>query len=190
MAEAIQTRLRDNAEQVACAAPTGVAASLLNGRTLHNLFSLPLRRIETDVMLNPLTPDQLMTTRKRFKNSCLLIIDEMSMLNTTTLHHVHTRLQQINQSTEPFGGIPIVLMGDMFQLPPCPGEPMYKTVFKEPKLQRMVKSSYLGSELFQSFAKYELTQQMRCKDPIHTDLISEMRNSDNLKKSLLDFSVI
>jgi hypothetical protein len=54
--------------------------------------------------------------------------DEMSMIDTNMLDHISTRLQQIIECNE-FGGIPIILIGDMFQLPLAAGESMYKTIF-------------------------------------------------------------
>jgi hypothetical protein len=50
-------------------------------------------------------------------NACLLIIDEMSMIDATLLSHVNSRFKDITRSKEEFGGIPSILMGDMYQLP-------------------------------------------------------------------------
>jgi hypothetical protein len=97
-AESIVSRMRQHRGQVACAAPTGVASSLLYiERTLHNLFDLPTKRkqgISSKSQLQSLRADQLTKARYRFDNACLLI-DEMSMIDTTTLDHISTILQQI-----------------------------------------------------------------------------------------------
>lgn len=186
LAEAIVSRILHHGKNVSCAAPTGVAASLLyQGRTLHNLFALPTKRsqgIPTDTILEPLRLDQLTKGRLRFNDASLLIIDEMSMIDTTLLYHIHTRLQEFTGSEKDFGGIPIILMGDMFQLPPCPGEPMYKTVFKEFVTDSKIHPSHQGCELFTSFSYYELKEQMRSRDPQHTNLISAMRTNPDFKQ--------
>ena len=57
-------------------------------------------------------------------------IDEMSMLGADILYRIHYRLSEdIFQSKEPFGGISVLLVGDLLQLPPVNGTP----IFKEPK---------------------------------------------------------
>jgi hypothetical protein len=186
LAESIVSRIRQHGGQVACAAPTGVAASLLyNGRTLHNLFDLPTKRkqgISSNSKLQSLRADQLTKARYRFDNACLLIIDEMSMIDTTMLDHISTRLQQITECNDDFGGIPIILMGDMFQLPPAAGESMYKTIFKKFTVESVLKPSQNGCLLFTSFTYYELTMQMRSKDLNHSQLIYNMRNIPDFKQ--------
>jgi hypothetical protein len=185
LAESIVSRIQQHGSHVACAAPTGVAASLLpGGRTLHNLFSFPVSRtpgVSTDSNLDPLSSTKIHLVSDRFDNACLLIIDEMSMINTILLSHVSTRLQQILENHEEFGGLPIILMGDMFQLPPTAGESMYKTVFKN-RIDSWQRPSQQGATLFSSFSYHELTQNIRSEnDVIHSSIISEMRSTTDFK---------
>jgi hypothetical protein len=104
-------------------APTGVAAHLFLGRTLHSLLMLPIKgRNEDDV-----SPAHLTTLQAVFRFCKYLIIDEKSMVGLKQMGWIDKRLRQIfpAQADKPFGGISVVLCGDFHQLPPV-GE---KTLF-------------------------------------------------------------
>jgi hypothetical protein len=75
------------------------------------------------------------------------------MIDTILLDHINKRLQEITDNhLEEFGGIPIILMGDFYQLPPTLGEPMYKTIFHKVPSNAIFKPSQIGCNLFKSFA--------------------------------------
>ena len=60
------------------------------------------------------------------------------MIDTVFLSHVDSRFKELMGNKLEFGGIPIVLMGDMYQLPPVEGDPMYKSVLKTPVLEESI----------------------------------------------------
>ena len=102
------------------AAPTGVAAINAGGVTLHSLFQLPFE---------PYIPGmEYRNSKERFRFSAakrdmirrmeLLIIDEVSMLRADTLDGIDSVLRFIRRSDKPFGGVQMLYIGDMFQLPP------------------------------------------------------------------------
>jgi hypothetical protein len=101
---------------VAITASTGIAATHMNGQTIHSwagigvkdtLMSSDLKRLkEKQYLVNKLT------------NVEVLIIDEVSMLHRRQIEMVNRVLQHFKGNFEPFGGIQIVLSGDFFQLPP------------------------------------------------------------------------
>ena len=102
------------------AAPTGVAAINAGGMTLHSVFQLPFE---------PFVPGKdFGNSKERFKFSEakrdmikkmeLLIIDEVSMLRADTLDSIDAVLRYIRQNNQPFGGVQMLYIGDMFQLPP------------------------------------------------------------------------
>ena len=101
------------------AAPTGTASFLIKGDTLHSLFKLPVN-IPFNKELTPLKGPTLHDLQEMFKNTELLIIDEMSMVGQYMLYQISKRLQEAkpHKSTIAFGGVSIVLMGDFAQLPP------------------------------------------------------------------------
>jgi ATP-dependent DNA helicase PIF1 len=97
-------------------APTGIAASHLNGQTIHSYFSLGIRdNIDEEFISNLLDKKYLQT---RFKKLKILIIDEISMVSPNVFSSIDRILRAFKQSDEPFAGIQVVLSGDFFQLPP------------------------------------------------------------------------
>jgi hypothetical protein len=97
-------------------APTGIAASHLNGQTIHSYFSLGIRdSIDEEFISNLLDKKYLQT---RFKKLKILIIDEISMVSPNIFASMDRILRAFKQSDEPFAGIQVVLSGDFFQLPP------------------------------------------------------------------------
>ncbi|MDR1792966.1 MAG: helix-turn-helix domain-containing protein [Bacteroidales bacterium] len=104
-------------KQILVAAPTGVAAINAGGVTLHSLFQLPLE---------PYIPGNRIKENHRFNQKKikviraaeLLIIDEVSMLRSDVLDAIDTTLRFVRKNHRPFGGIQMLYIGDMFQLPP------------------------------------------------------------------------
>jgi hypothetical protein len=103
-------------EFVIAAAPSGTAAFLIRGETLHSLLYLPIGK----GVLEPLKGDRLAELQKRFLKVGVLIIDEKSMIGQTIFWMVSERLKEArpHNKTEPFGGLSVVLLGDWKQLPP------------------------------------------------------------------------
>ena len=106
---------RDN-PKVILSARTGKAAFGIGGATLHSLFSLPVNQYSGE--LRPLNNDTLNSLYVKFIDIKLIIIDEISMVGAKMLAFIDARLKQIFKSTQPFGGVSIVVFGDLKQLPP------------------------------------------------------------------------
>ena len=102
-------------------ATTGSAAFLINGTTIHNFFGLKIRLKSVDATIRRLKKNnkKQWTTLNKLD---ALVIDEVSMLNDILMEFIHLLLQTIKDNTKPFGGVQIILCGDMCQLPPCDGE--------------------------------------------------------------------
>lgn len=102
---------RENTEkQMAVVAPTGVSALNVQGQTIHSLFRFAPRFID----LATLKYDR----RKLFKELELLIIDEISMVRADIFDGIDKFLKLARKNKEPFGGVQICVIGDLFQLPP------------------------------------------------------------------------
>lgn len=100
-------------KQFVVLAPTGVAAILAGGETVHSFFGLPLNVCGEDTYGNI----------NQFKFPILvhadtIIIDEVSMVRCDTIDAIDRTLRAVMHSGLPFGGKQMVLMGDLFQLPP------------------------------------------------------------------------
>ena len=98
-------------------APTGVAAFNINGMTLHSALLLGCSKYAG---FQPLSHDRLNTLRSRLSRLMLVIIDEVSMVGCNMLLEIHKRLQQIMGVLPDvmFGGVSILAVGDLYQLPP------------------------------------------------------------------------
>jgi ATP-dependent exoDNAse (exonuclease V) alpha subunit len=107
-------RARRKGKSVAVTATTGLAATHLNGTTIHSWSGIGVHS-EFDKSLT----NKLGKTRQEIINKAdILIIDEISMLHDFRLDMVDQVLRSVRESNEPFGGIQVILSGDFFQLPP------------------------------------------------------------------------
>lgn len=93
-------------------APTGIAALNVGGQTIHSFFRIKPGRIEIEKM----KPDY---RKDLFLELDTLIIDEVSMVRSDLMHAIDTALRlNRDRLNEPFGGIQMVFVGDLYQLPP------------------------------------------------------------------------
>lgn len=108
--------LRARRVSVAVTASTGIAATHMSGTTIHSWAGIGIKSEMTEKDLKKLMGKRLL--RERIKKTAVLVIDEISMLHAKQLNLVDLVLKTIRNSTEPFGGIQVILAGDFFQLPP------------------------------------------------------------------------
>ena len=170
------------------AAPTGVAAINAGGVTLHSLFQLPFGSFIPENVSLPSFNSQINTPQTLHRESKfntnkrqliqeleLLIIDEVSMLRADLLDCIDQTLRFIrrNRST-PFGGVQILFIGDLLQLPP---------VIKESEIE-LLKPFYSSSYFFHARAladnppiKVELQHIYRQSEQHFIDLLNRLRNN-------------
>lgn len=99
---------------MAVLAPTGVAAINVGGMTVHRFFSFPI-----NVTVEMVSSDYRPKYMKEIKNLETLIIDEISMLRADLLDCLDLSLRRYGpKSNQPFGGVQMVFVGDLLQLPP------------------------------------------------------------------------
>ncbi len=108
--------LKEHKVRVAVTASTGIAATHMNGMTIHSWAGIGIKETLTSRQLKELK------TKKYLKNhlekAAVLIIDEVSMLHQNQLQLVDLVLRYFKENELPFGGIQVILSGDFFQLPP------------------------------------------------------------------------
>ena len=134
------------------AAPTGVAAFNIIGKTLHSLLWLPIKMQKTD-----LSPGTLQSLQASFASCRFLIVDEKSMIDLKTFSLIDDRLRAIfpTCADQPLGGLNVLLCGDFFQLPPVMGKALFA---QSPKQVDAIK----GQQLYRAFDRtLRLTQIMR-----------------------------
>jgi len=159
------------------AAPTGVAAINAGGITLHSLFQLPF-----EPYIPGFSPNSSQKKRFQFSKSKLdllrqfelLIIDEVSMLRADTLDAIDDTLRGIRRNPKPFGGVQMLYIGDMFQLPPVAKNDEWN----------LLKNYYASTFFFHSkaFEKtkpvyLELKKVYRQSDKQFVDLLNNVRNN-------------
>ena len=135
-------------------APTGKAAFNIKGNTLHAAFKIPANRgFEYCALDN----DRLNTIRTQLKKLKIIFIDEIYMVGSGMFNFLNLRLQQIRGTKEPFGGISLITVGDLFQLKPV----FDKWIFENSQLGYSALANNIWTEYFTLF---ELTEIMRQKD--------------------------
>ena len=93
-------------------APTGIAALNVKGQTIHSFCGFPPRFLrDQDIKINP-------RKRKLIQKIEVIVIDEISMVRADLLDAIDLFLRKNRSSTLPFGGVQMVFIGDLFQLPP------------------------------------------------------------------------
>lgn len=169
------------------AAPTGVAAINAGGVTLHSLFQLPFgpfipgnKRGFTNQPLND--PHSLLQQvrlsgpkKELIREIELLIIDEVSMLRCDTLDAIDVILRHVRKSSQPFGGVQMLFIGDLYQLPPVIQNeewdllaPYYKGPF------------FFNADVMKRGApvQIELKKIYRQNEQHFIDLLNRVRNND------------
>ncbi|MGN0002851.1 MAG: helix-turn-helix domain-containing protein [Sphingobacterium composti] len=125
--------IRENCyKKMAITAPTGVAAMNAGGTTLHALFWLPFGVFVEDYELkwdeqdnNIYNKNRLFSTIKLTKQRRailqeleMMVIDEVSMVRADTLDAIDVILKSVRRDMRPFGGVQVLFIGDLYQLPP------------------------------------------------------------------------
>jgi ATP-dependent DNA helicase PIF1 len=99
-------------KKIAVLAPTGVAALLVQGQTIHSFFRFAPRLMsQADIKPN-------WAMKEVIKKLDILIIDEISMVRADVMDNINYSLQITRKNYKPFGGVRMLMIGDLFQLPP------------------------------------------------------------------------
>ncbi|MBU2062677.1 MAG: AAA family ATPase [Bacteroidetes bacterium] len=169
-------------------APTGIAALNAGGMTIHSMFQLPFGGFIPAFGVDSQFTDTVKfeskdTLRRHFKmsglkksvirNMELLVIDEVSMLRADLLDAIDYMMQTVRKKATPFGGVQVLYIGDLLQLPPVIRDEEWRTL----------RNYYKGKFFFHSHAVQiapplyiELSKIYRQTD---TDFISVLNNLRN-----------
>lgn len=184
-------------KQAIIVAPTGIAALNAGGVTIHSFFQLPFGGFIPEFNIAPQftdgmkleTKDSLMrhfkmnSQRKNLiRNMDLLIIDEVSMLRADLLDAVDWTLRNVRKNNKPFGGIQVLFIGDLLQLPP---------VVKQEEWN--VLHHYYGGMFFfhakviqeQPPLYIELSKIFRQNDPEFISILNNLRNNKVTEQDII-----
>ena len=163
--------LREHSIAPAITASTGIAATHLNGITVHSWAGIGIKENLSKGDLEKIAKTPYIT--KRVAKAKVLIIDEISMLEARTFTLVDLVCQKIRESKEPFGGLQVVAVGDFFQLPPIGKAGQAQFAFKCSAWQKA------------NFAICYLTEQYRQDDLVFLTILSAIRangfNNEHLR---------
>lgn len=157
--------------EIVVVAPTGLAAVNVGGQTIHSFFGLPPRLLRSDDIRRSRN-GQVM------RKLSFLVIDEVSMVRSDLMWAIDQSLR-INRGRprEPFGGVRLVLFGDLHQLPP---------VVQEAEVAVHLESEFGGPFFFSvpalaegaGTARLELTQVFRQSDETLISVLNRIRDGE------------
>lgn len=162
-------------------APTGVAAVNAGGVTIHSFFQLPFCPYLPDVpelLTEYQMPEHKKQLRKNKANVIrtleVLIIDEISMVRADLLDAIDDTLRRYRRSSRPFGGVQLLMIGDVHQLPPV------VTDEEKPYLERVYPSPFFfHSKALQrlEYVTIELQTVYRQQDGDFLRLLNNVRDN-------------
>lgn len=176
----LQNLRQNSKKKLAVVAPTGVAAINAGGMTLHSLFQLPFGPI---IPGSSAQPEMTYSEEKKalLGSLELLIIDEISMVRPDVLDQVDLILRNIKDNNFPFGGVQLLLIGDLSQLSPIIREEEWAM------LSRYYATPYFFSSLVlqkTAYVRIELDKVFRQKEQAFVDILNEVRNQTISERSL------
>lgn len=157
-------RAKHSGKHVAVTATTGLAATHLNGNTIHSWSGIGIH----DSLPKDFHRNLLKGRTDTITKTDVLVIDEISMLHDYRLDMVDWIARKVRGNDKPFGGIQVVLCGDFFQLPPV-------TRGGQPPGAFVVNAS-VWKELDPVICY--LSEQHRQNDPAFLDILNAMRAGD------------
>ncbi len=160
--------LQDHNIAVAVTASTGIAATHMNGMTIHGWSGIGIKDKMGERELDQLEEKKYLW--KRFEKARVLIIDEISMLHGYQLDMVESICRKFKRNDNPFGGLQVILSGDFFQLPP---------VIKSNQENNEKSSMVYESEAWKILngAICYLTEQHRQEDEKLTEILNMIRSN-------------
>lgn len=165
-------------------APTGIAAINAGGVTIHSMFGLPLRtflptveRIDGNIAMNIADLKAHFKYRKDkiklLREVEIIVIDEVSMLRADVLDMMDFSLRHIRRNQLPFGGVQMLFIGDLYQLPPVVrDENILRTYYESPFFfdAHAIKNVPLIT--------VKLTEVYRQKDPEFLEILNAIREGN------------
>jgi len=183
--KAVVKKLTKDLKNVYIVAPTGVAALNAGGITIHSGFKIPVRNNPQDMMkLTPLSMENKSEARllETLKAIDVLVVDEVSMVSAYILDMIDKRMRQVRDNHLPFGGIKVILFGDLLQLPPVIGFGAEKQAYLERYKSEWFFVSKCLEHVDLDSGTVLLTRNYRQdQDPQYRNVLQSMRKQKNLE---------
>jgi ATP-dependent exoDNAse (exonuclease V) alpha subunit len=164
--------------KVAITAPTGIAALTVSGMTIHRMFKFPPAWIiKSDVKID---------SKSIIPKIDILIIDEVSMVNANVLDSIDQSCKMHRKNQNPFGGLVVIMVGDLFQLPPIVTQnekPMFDREYRSAKF-------FAAKSVSDSHSAFiELKSSFRHNDEKLIELLGNLREGQDIKNSVEQLNV-
>lgn len=181
-------------KKLAVVAPTGVAAMNARGTTINSFFQLPpatfypgdisIENLRSGILSIKSAVSEISYSRDKinlFHELELLIIDEVSMVRSDLLDMIDALLRAVRKNNTPFGGVQLLLIGDLYQLPPVTKREDWE----------FLKSAYASAYFFDAqviranpLLQIELTTVFRQTEPEFIRILNDIRNNQISSESL------
>ncbi len=178
---------KESAKKMIVLAPTGVAAMNAKGTTINSFFQLApssffpgdisFQGLQTGVSSIQSVVDEIFYTSEKtklFNELELLVIDEVSMVRCDVLDVVDAILRKVRNNSVPFGGLQILLIGDLYQLPPVTKREDWSF------LSKAYASPYFFDALVirrNPLLQIELDKVFRQTEPTFINILNDIRNN-------------
>jgi ATP-dependent exoDNAse (exonuclease V) alpha subunit len=169
--------LKKHEVAVGITASTGIAATHLNGMTVHSWTGIGINDKLNNKQLEKIA--QKSNLKQRFKHAKVLIIDEISMLHHYRLDLINEVCKHMKKNPLPFGGLQVILCGDFFQLPPInrSGEREAKFAYHADVWQNMdIKICYLLEQHRQSDNKLSAILNSIRNNKVNNETLNHLRD--------------
>lgn len=170
-------------KNISVVAPTGVAAVNVKGETIHSFFGFP-----PNVTSERAIDEAKRTKKAKIFNALeILVVDEISMVRADLLDSIDSFLRTVRKKPHPFGGVKLIMVGDLHQLPPV------VTFMEKEALANLYESPYFfSSKVFKSLFDgllpqlklIELETIYRQSDQKFIDLLNRIRNKQTTERDL------
>lgn len=169
--------LSQQLESCAIVAPTAIAALQVGGDTIHSFFGLPASHLDPDEAYRPSARNRLVIENLKY-----LIVDEVSMVLPNMVDVISNTLKSVRRSDRPFGGVPTIFVGDLFQLPPVVSTQEETVYFSHRYRTRFFFSADVFRE--QDIMPVHLTEVRRQVDAEFVDALNRIRMNDDCRESV------
>lgn len=183
-----------SSKKMAVVAPTGVAAMNAKGTTINSFFQLPsgsffpgdisMENLQAGFLSIESMVSDLSYNRDKInllQELELLVIDEVSMVRCDLMDVIDAILRSVRKNSDPFGGVQLLLIGDLYQLPPVTKREDWTFLSR----------AYASSYFFESHVirrnpllQIELTRVFRQTEPEFIEILNSIRNNQISKSGL------
>lgn len=166
----LQLFRKTSKRRIAVVAPTGIAALNVKGQTIHSFFKFPPKMmVQEDI--------RKLRSSSLYKKLEVLVIDEISMVRADMMDNIDLFLRRNREINLPFGGVQLVVFGDLFQLPPVIAGPVEREFLgKRYKSPYFFSSRVLKREL--NIEMIELQKVYRQEERRFISMLDDIRLND------------